>query len=393
MSTTKKRNTSIWGIGLAMFAMFFGAGNIVFPLALGQMTQDKNFYAILGLMITAVFIPLTGLIAMMLYDGNYQNFFARIGRIPGYCVMVLILALIGPFGGIPRCITISYSTLSAFGFDQLPGMNLFLFSLGSVILIYFFAIKRNKIVSLIGYILTPILLLSLLLIVVKGAFLMPKPSSGMEGKWLPFSVGLLGGYNTMDLLAGFFFSSVILVSLKSSGEHDKCKENHQLLFAATLGSLIAGAMLALVYICFSYLAAGFSPNLNGTPGHEMLGTLSLQLLGPYAGLVSGVAVSFACLTTEIALTTVFAEFLRKSVLHGKISYRAALLLTVAIAFGISTLHFEGISSFLVPLLQICYPALIVLALLNLIHKLYDFKPVKFPVYLTFGVTVACYFLL
>src|SRR3984893_3016927 len=105
MQNQGKSNTI--ATGLVMFTMFFGAGNVVFPLALGQYAQDKNFYAILGLLITAVGVPFLGLIAMTLFNGDYKSFFDRIGKIPGFIVAAVILGLIGPFGAIPRCVALS----------------------------------------------------------------------------------------------------------------------------------------------------------------------------------------------------------------------------------------------------------------------------------------------
>jgi len=100
--------------GLAMFSMFFGAGNVVFPLAMGQYAQDKNFFAILGLLITAVGVPFLGLMSMTLFDGDYRKFFGRIGKIPGFIIALAIMALIGPFGAMPRVIALSYSTAKNF---------------------------------------------------------------------------------------------------------------------------------------------------------------------------------------------------------------------------------------------------------------------------------------
>src|SRR5262245_32752684 len=171
MVTLARSRSTIWSTGLAMFSMFFGAGNIVFPLALGQFTQDKNFYGIVGLILTAVCVPLLGLMAMMLYDGNYSSFFRRIGRVPGFLVTLLILGLIGPFGGIPRCIAISYATLEAFRFETLSWMNLPLFSAISCVLIFLFTFRPGKVLDLLGYVLTPILLLSLAVIVTKGLWI------------------------------------------------------------------------------------------------------------------------------------------------------------------------------------------------------------------------------
>lgn len=383
MVTLARSRSITWSTGLAMFSMFFGAGNIVFPLALGQYTQDKNAYGILGLILTAVCVPLLGLLAMMLFDGNYSNFFRRIGKAPGFLLTLLILGLIGPFGGIPRCITISYSTIEAFQFQTLSWMNLPLFSGISCILIFLFTFRPGKVLDLLGLVLTPVLLLSLALIVIKGLWIMPDAHHSGHTAWQTFSQGVLSGYNTMDLLAAFFFSSVVLLCLQKNGFSDK----KGMLSAAVTGSLIAAVLLSLVYVAFSFLAAGYSPSLNGIAPDQLLGTLAFQLLGPQAGLIASIAVCFACFTTEIALTAVFAEFLHRTLLKEKISYGVALCITLLLSFLVSTLHFEGISAFLVPVLQICYPALIVLAVLNILYKFYDYKPVKPFFYGTVALTL------
>lgn len=388
----EKKSSGIWSIGLAMFAMFFGAGNIVFPLAVGLFSQDKNVFGVLGMTITAVLVPLAGLLAMMLYEGDYNAFFRRIGKLPGFIVTLMILGLIGPFGGIPRCITISYSTLNAFGLEHIPGMNLAVFSLLSCLLIFFFTFRPNKIVSLLGYVLTPLLLLSLFLVAVIGLWKMPGAQISTHTGFETFTHGLVGGYNTMDLLASFFFSSVVLLCVKKGNDKQLLADNKQLLNTAIFGSLVAAFLLTLVYVSFSFLAAGCSSELQGLAGHEILGKLAYLHLGPSAGLVAGTVVAFACLTTEIALAAILAQFLRKTLCKEKISYEWSLVIILAISAIVSTLRFEGISTFLVPILQVCYPALIVLTLCNIAHKLYGLKIVKSLVYGTFALSLLGYFL-
>ncbi len=317
---SSRSRSATWSTGLAMFAMFFGAGNIVFPLALGQFTQDKTIYGILGLIITAVLVPLIGLIGLMLYEGNYFNFFQRIGKIPGFLVVLAILGLIGPFGGIPRCITISHATLESFNFQAFQWMPLPVFSAAIAILIFLFTYRPRRILSLLGYVLTPVLLLSLALIVGRGLWIMPEADPSNHSCSQIFLRGLLDGYNTMDLLAAFFFSSVVLICLQKNHVGEK----KQLLSFAMLGALIAAALLSSVYICFSFLAAGYSNELVGIPSDHLLGTLTYRLLGAQAGLVASVAVCFACFTTEIALTAVIAEFIHKTLFKEKISYSLAI---------------------------------------------------------------------
>ena len=167
-------STNTFATGLAMFSMFFGAGNVVFPLGLGQYAKDHNFYAILGLLITAVGVPFLGLIAVILFNGDYKKFFERIGAIPGFIVTAIILGLIGPFGAIPRCIVLSFATMKPYLPDY---FTLPWFSFISCLIIFLFTIKRQSIVAILGYVLTPILLVSLAVIIIKGFISSPSLES------------------------------------------------------------------------------------------------------------------------------------------------------------------------------------------------------------------------
>jgi len=373
--------------GLAMFSMFFGAGNVVFPLALGQMAQDQNFYAILGMLVTAVGVPFAGLIAMTLFHGDYEAFFARIGKIPGFILVIVIMGLIGPFGAIPRCVALSYSTAKAF----MPGVSLPLFSGISCVLIWLFTIKRNSIIDTLGLILTPLLLGSLAIIIVKGLFAFGEAPVATHDSWEIFLKGLIDGYQTMDLLGAFFFSSVIIIGLNAGAPSD-APIDRSLIGTALKASCIGASLLALTYIGFSYIASFHSLALENVSSDELISMISVQVLGSNAAIIACIAVSLACLTTAIALVAVFAEFLHKDITVDKIGYGSSLLLTLVITFFVSTLNFNGIAAFLGPVLQICYPALIVLCIVNILYKLYQFKPVKIPVLVTFLISIAAYFL-
>lgn len=375
------RKSTILTTGFAMFAMFFGAGNIVFPLALGQFSQNQNLWGALGMAITAVFVPLAGLISMLLYDGDYKQFFRKIGKVPGFVLSGMILCLIGPFAGIPRCITIAHSTVASTGLFS--SLNLIVFSLAACLLIFLFTYRPTKILGLIGKVLTPVLLISLVVIVVKGFFGIPSAEISAYTRMQTFTTGVIEGYNTMDLLASFFFSSVILICLR---DENKKSDKKGMMKAAVIGSVIASGLLLSVYFSFSFLAAGYSSTLQSVAGHEMLGTLACELLGPYAGLLVAVLVCFAVLTTMIALTVIFSEFLHEIIFRKKISYIASLIITLMVSFAVSTLQFDGIAAFVGPILQLCYPALIALAILGILHKVYGFKHVALTFYTILGAT-------
>lgn len=366
-------------LGLAMFSMFFGAGNIIFPLAVGQYAGDKNFYAMLGLIITAAIMPIMGVIAMILYEGNFKEFFGRIGKIPGFLLGLAIISLLGPLGSTPRCITLAYATLKN-TFLQMPPL---LFMSFACLFIYVLAAKKNTLLTLLGWVLTPLLLLSLLALIALGFIHPPEIQVIDKGPSSLFLHGLKEGYNTMDLLAAFFFSSTILSILKKrqipSGKKTALK-----------ASLIGAFLLAVIYAGFSYLAARHAGNLAQVSKDELLSVIALNLAGTKAGLIACLAVGLACLTTAIALISAFSDFVHKEVFKEKVGYRTILAFSLLITFFVSTFEFEGIAHFLAPILQICYPGLIILTILNIAFRIKNFKPIKMPVFSAFLLSAAGY---
>ncbi|MBF5059470.1 branched-chain amino acid transport system II carrier protein [Candidatus Neptunochlamydia vexilliferae] len=364
------KNKSL-SIGLAMFSMFFGAGNITFPLVIGQTVEGGLIWALLGLILTAVLVPFSGLFSITLFEGNYESFFSRIGKWPGTIVIIILLSMIGPFGAIPRCITLTYSTLKVY----FSGLHLLTFSLISCAILFLCSWKRSRIIDLIGSVLSPVLLLFLVAIIVKGVFFSSTDPVGSSQVSHPFFYGLKEGYNTMDLLAAFFFSSLVYSKLK-----EQAGEKKSLLLPVFKASLIGAGLLGGIYIGFSYVAAFHSLSLDGVGAEQLLGRIGQVVLGHHAGLIVCVSIALTCLTTAIALTVVCAEFLQKRISKGRISYELSLLVVLTIAALVSTLEFTGIVRLLAPILQVMYPSLLILCLFNIFHKTFDYKPVKFPVF-------------
>ena len=361
---------SSFPIGLAMFAMFFGAGNVVFPLFLGKYTGENIFIALLGLFITAIVVPFLGLITMLLYHGNYKEFFEKLGKRPGRFLIFLIMLLIGPLAGMPRCITLSFSTFS----NTFPKTELWLFSLLSCVIIFLLAFKKQSITSVLAYFLTPFLLLCLLTIIIVGCFSGPVSydfSSFYNVSRLDsFIVGLKEGYNTMDLLAALFFSTIVLGSLsqisrdKKTGHVDK----KLLLRNAFQSSLIAMALLTLIYFGFGLIAAKNASLLATVENDALISVLAKHILGEFTSLFSNGAVSLACLTTALTLAVIFASFLKKEFLKN-ISYELSLLITVVITYFITFLGFTGIVQVIFPIIAVCYPVLIVTSIIGFSHKM------------------------
>jgi len=385
-----KRFKVILSTGLAMFSMFFGAGNVVFPLDLGRVAGNLNVYAIIGLLLTAVTVPFAGLLAMFLFEGNYRAFFERIGKVPGFLVIVVLMFAIGPFIAIPRCITLSFSTLKLY----MPAVKLVYFSIGACIILYIFTVKRRRILDLLGHVLSPILLVSLILLIVKGLFHHPVAPVTDCTRFGIFAYGLREGYNTLDLFGAFFFSVVILIGLRRALGKDletDTPAGKKRFFTITLtASSIAAILLGIVYGGFSYVASFYSSVLGTVQQDTQLSVLASTVLGNYGGIIANVAVSLACLTTAITLVAVFAEFMQNEVFKRRFNYSTCLLMTLILSFIVSNLGFMGIKQLSAPILFVFYPALILLTFLNLAYKFFGFKYVKIPVLIAFVISLFLY---
>ncbi|QVE49453.1 branched-chain amino acid transport system II carrier protein [Chlamydia crocodili] len=394
---SSKKELSVWSIGGSIFAMFFGAGNIVFPLALGYHYHSHPWFACFGMMLTAVCVPLLGLFSMLLYSGDYKNFFSSIGKIPGMVFIIAILCLIGPFGGIPRAIAVSYSTLASLSDSKttlLP--NLPIFSLICCVLIYLFACKLSKLIQWLGSVFFPIMLITLIWIIFKGLTIPANPSflesANPQQAWL---AGITEGFNTMDLLAAFFFCSIVLISIRQMIANGDADDETPLNFQKinkkdkrTLGLAfaLAAALLGLIYLGFALCASRHAGLLTHVSKGQILGRISAIALGPNS-LLTGVCVFVACLTTEIALVGIVADFLARIISSKRMTYSNAVIFTLIPSYLISILNFENISLLLLPLLQLSYPALIALTCGSIAYKLWNFRHVQALFYLTLSLTI------
>lgn len=328
---------------------------MIFPLVLGKYAGDQSILAIFGLLLTAVAVPIMGFIAMLLYKGSYNDFFGRLGKVPGFILAFFIISLLGPLGSAPRCIAVGIATFKG----DFPEISSWIFSALACILIFLCTTKKRFILPLLGWVLTPVLLISLFTIIVIGFFTAGETSPTIHSKSHLFFHGLQEGYNTMDLLAAFFFSSTILKSLNN---------RERTVTTVICASLIGAGLLCVTYLGFFKLAALHGGSLVGQKEGELLGAIAMKIAGPHGSILVRTTVILACLTTGIALISSFTEFMQKEIFKEKISYNVLLILSLMITFTISTFEYTGISSFLSPILKICYPGLILLTVINIGSK-------------------------
>lgn len=360
-----------------MFSMFFGSGNLVFPLSVGTESGSFFFPAAMGIILTGVLVPFLGVLAMFLFKGDTKAFFSCMGdKIALFWFPLIALSLMGPFGVLARCITVAHGSFHLL-FDQ---SSLILFSIGFCLITFFVTANKNRIVSILGSLLTPLLLISLAAITGFGYWYGTPPSGLKSDFFESFHMGILQGYQTMDLLAAFFFSTFVIQHLESNSELEK--NPHQKVRVFFQASCIGALLLGLVYFGLVFLGASYADVLKNVPPQEMLGVVSEQALGTFSTPFVCAAIVLACFTTAVVLTSLFAEFLHDRVTHKKIGLKTSIVITLLIAFVVSTFEFAGIAKFLAPILETVYPALIVMTLLNISSKVWGFKNPRWPVGLT-----------
>ncbi len=382
------RQSVTWTAGVAIFSMFFGAGNVIFPLQLGEVTGHQIGYSLAGLLLTAIGAPILGLIGTILFEGNCRRFVSRIGRLPGALLILILLAAIGPFGAMPRCITVSHAALLPY----FPDLSLAVFSLLCGILILLCVARRRLILPILGDLLSPLLLGCLAVVIVKGLLSSEAvPDRGV----MPleaFKFGLIEGYKTMDLPAANLFAVGIWVLLKEKlGLKDS--QSGALMRTTIAASLIAGLCLGVVYVGLSVVGALHPQVLRAVPQESLLVALSIHVLGPKLAVVANVAIALACFTTVISLVMTLAEVLLQEFPRLRLlsnherNYDLWVLIVTVISVLMANLGFEQLSQIIGPAMVICYPAIIVLTLCNTMYQLWGFKYVKLPVYGTLGLTV------
>jgi LIVCS family branched-chain amino acid:cation transporter len=369
--------------GLALFSMFFGAGNLIFPLIVGRMAGSETSYAVLGLGLSAVAFPLLGLAAMMLYGGNIQAFLGRLGRWPAFALLLVLQMSQGPFGAMPRLVTLMHASLKAY----IPQLPLSLFSILICGLVFALTLRPRKIVPLLGVVLTPLLLLTLAPLGILGFLDAPVAQWVPEGSVYHFSQGLKLGYQTTDLIAALLFATLILPHLAKDAD-DSEEGKKMVRKRMTYASLIAAGLLMGVYILLCFLSAHHSGKFpSDLPPEELLHAIAVHILGPIGGIATASAVFLACLTTAISLAAVFAEYIKKDLTMDRMKPAFALITTLAITALMANLGFQGIVKLWGPLLEVLYPSLIVLCLFNIAHRLYEVKPVQAPVFFTLGFAI------
>ncbi len=364
-------------IGLAIFSMFFGAGNLMYPIVVGVSSGDKTLFGLTGFLVSAVLLPVIGLIAMILFDGDYKAFFYRLGKIPGDVLIFASMIIIGPLIAVPRIVTLSHIMMKPF----LPIMSASVFAIIFLLITFLCTFRESKIVQLLGNVISPLLVASLAIIIVKGFLSAGQVIPTETSAGLLLVKNMLLGYETMDMWAAIFFSSIVILLLKKTygGAVASTKDYHRLAIIGLKAGLIGTSLLALVYVglCFLGKFHGYGIMLN--PG-ETFREVAFRVLGCYGAGIIGTAVFMACLSTAIALAAVVGEYLHHDVFRRRVGFVSSLVILLLLCLPLSISGLDQVLKLTGgPILYIAYPILVTITFCNIGYKLFGFKPIKLPV--------------
>ncbi|MCY8931217.1 branched-chain amino acid transport system II carrier protein [Bacillus atrophaeus] len=355
-------------IGFMLFALFFGAGNMIYPPELGQAAGHNVWKAIGGFLLTGVGLPLLGIIAIALTGKDAKGLADKAHPVFGTVFTVVLYLSIGPLFAIPRTGTVSYEIGAVPFLTGIPErLSLFVFTLLFFGITYYLAINPSKVVDRVGKILTPIKFTIISVIVIK-AIITPMGHFGAAQQAYtatPLFKGFLEGYKTMDALASIVFGVVVVNAVKSKGV-----TNSKALAAACIkAGIIAALGLTFIYVALAYLGATSIDAVGPLgEGAKILSASSSYLFGSLGNIVLGAAITVACLTTSIGLVTSCGDYFSK--LIPKLSYKMVVTIVILFSLIISNFGLAQIIAFSVPILSAIYPLAIVIILLSFIDKLF-----------------------
>lgn len=350
-----KQTRDILTIGFALFAMFFGAGNLLLPPYIGIQIGNHVWITILAFGLTGIFLPFLGVLSVVKAGDRFEDLGARIHPLLAPVLGSIIMLCIGPLIAIPR----TAATTHEVGIiPALPGLHPAWTSVVFFAVTWGLTIRPSRVVDIIGNVLTPLLLVLLIVLILSGIFMpldvhQPPALSGGES----FTLGFVEGYQTLDVLASVIFAGIIISATKLKGYETTAAKSRVVIAAGLLSAIF----LFIVYGGLIQLGATSGITDMEIKRSELLLHISFSILGQYGTVVIGVAIALACLTTAIALVTAFGTFF-SSLFGGRVGYQFLVSVCCVASAILSVTGVDNIITFAYPILSFVYPIAITLIL-------------------------------
>lgn len=350
-------------LGFAVFSMYFGAGNIIFPPYLGLISSSDYELSFISYFIADIGFATIAMFALLKVGGNIDNLIYKIGKLSGTVLMAAIILCIGPLIALPRTGATTYEMMIVPMFGS-SLTNSILTSIVYYGLIMFVTFNPVTMIRILGKILTPILFVSLLALIIKGIVTPIGEISINQNPDDLFFNGLILGYQTLDVLAALAFGIIILKIVRSQGYKDEKMVFKMVGFA----SILAAFGIMIVYFGLAYLGATTSSMYQGDIEKAvLLNSIINHLFGDYGNILLGTVIFLACFTTGAALVSVTSEYFSK-ISEGKISYKQLVVVVTLYSIVVTNVGLEHIINFAVPILTVVYPVAIVLVVLVFFDK-------------------------
>ncbi len=369
-------------IGTMLFGLYFGAGNLIFPIQLGQLAGTHFWLGLIGFLVTAIGLPFLGILAIGLSGSNgLRDLASRVHPVFGIVFSLALYLTIGPFFAIPRTATVPFVV----GFEpyiqaQHVTLLLAVFSFIFFTIVFYFSLNPAKIMDYIGKYLTPAFLIVLFILIITSIV---KPMGDFQqpmGDYIDaaFMTGFKEGYNTMDALASLAFGIVVINAIKSAGISDR----KEIAKATWTSGIFAMALMMLIYGLITYMGAS-SISAVGTfdNGGLIFASVADHYFGSFGAILLAVIIVLACLKTSIGLITSCSEFFHE--VFPKISYKWFVFLLCVVSFIIANFGLNNIIQFAIPVLMFLYPLAIVLILLALSSSFFHNKQTVYAIAMIF----------
>ncbi|NKG33269.1 branched-chain amino acid transport system II carrier protein [Acinetobacter junii] len=362
------RTGDIIALGFMTFALFIGAGNIIFPPIVAQQAGEHVWLAAFGFLITAVGLPVLTIMALSRMQGSIEIISSPLGRFASLLLTIVCYLSVGPLFATPRTATVSYEIGFAPYFGT-SSSSLFIYSVIYFALVTAVSLYPNKLLDTVGHVLAPLKIIALAIlgiaaIVIPTGYISPPINNYVSS---PVSEGFVNGYLTMDTLGALVFGIVIIQAIQSRGVTD----SKLITKYAIIASLIAGVGLTLVYISLFKLGLGsHEVAANADNGAIILHAYVQHAFGDLGSIFLTGLIFLACMVTAIGLTCACAEYFTE--LTG-LPYKLLVFILIGFSLVISNLGLTKLIAFSVPVLSAIYPPAIVVIMLSFFWKFWN-KP-------------------
>lgn len=359
-------NKQTFTIGFMLFALFFGAGNLIYPPTLGMEAGTSYWPAIWGFVITGVGLPILAVTATAFVKNDARELADKVHPVFGLIFTSVVYLAIGPFFGIPRAATTGYEMSITPIIDHTSALSLFIFTTIFFIAVLLVSFNPSKIVDRIGQFLTPILLLAIVVLVIGALYTLNQPITSPIEKYASgsFFSGFVEGYLTMDAIAALAFGIIVVNAFKDRGITTK----RELVRSTLEAGLITGVGLVAVYVSIGWIGTKLASTGSYDNGGDILSHSAIMIFGNFGALLLGIIVTLACFTTAAGLVVACGQFFAKIT---PVSYNWIITIITIVSYVAANQGLETIISYSVPVLTFIYPITIVLILLTFSQNLFQ----------------------